>query len=383
MSLLLANITPEARDRALDAARPFAPAATAEIAGLVALCPRHQATPLRRLDPLAGALGVGGLWAKDERGRFGLPSFKALGGGYAVMALAAGEVSRRLGRRVEVQDLVLEPAAGEGLVFAAATAGNHGRAVAEAARLLGARAVIFVYDGVPAAQITAIAATGAEIVHVRGVYEDAIAACRSDSAARGWIVVSDTAWDGYVEIPTLVMQGYAVLAGELLADLPAAPTHLFLQAGVGGLAAAVGAHVALALGADAPRVIVVEPKAAAPLHASAAAGALTTVPAAARTNMGRLECYAASPLAWSILQGLAFAYMTVSDDQALDACARLADAGLDATPTAAAGAAGLLAAAEDPELRSALGLDAGSRVGVILTEAPDTPPAGRLPHWLD
>lgn len=374
MSLVLAHSSTDARIIARHATRTFAHATIAGLAGTLARCPRHAPTPLHRLEALANNLEIGELWAKDERNRFGLPSFKALGGSYAVMKLAARLESERLGRRLDIDDLFTDPAVGRDLVFSAATAGNHGRAVAEAARLVGARAVIFVYDGIPQVQLAAIAASGAEVVHVPGVYEDAIAACRSRSAKSGWTIVSDTSWDGYSEIPTLVMQGYAVLAAEMLAELPEPPTHLFLQAGVGGMAAAVGAYVDQVLGPDAPRLVVVEPAAASPIFASAVSGTLKDVPAIARTRMGRLECYSASPVAWTILNGIAFGYMTISDNEAVHASAVLAACGVHTSATGAAGLAGLMAACENVDYREALRLNSRSRVALVVTEIFDDAP---------
>jgi diaminopropionate ammonia-lyase len=161
------------------------------------------ATPLHALPELARALGVGALHVKDEGHRLGLGSFKALGGAYAVTRLVLEAAERRLGRPVGVAELdapAVRAVAG-GMTVACATDGNHGRSVAYGARLVGARAVVFMHAGVSDARVAAIAAFGAEIVRVAGTYDDSVAEAARASAARGWTVVSDTAWPGYERIP--------------------------------------------------------------------------------------------------------------------------------------------------------------------------------------
>src|SRR3984885_13436568 len=207
---------------------------------LFAHSPGFAPTPLRRLDVLAARLGIGELWAKDERDRWGLGSFKSLGGAFAVVELAAEILSRRENPPVSGADIFVgrAPKAHE-MTVATATAGNHGRAVAFGAQLARARAVIFVYGDVPKPQIEAIARLGAEVVTVEGDYEAACRAAADSCRAHGWIMVSDVAEEGYTAIPERIMRGYSVLAAEALEQLPKPPTHLFLQAGVGGMATPV------------------------------------------------------------------------------------------------------------------------------------------------
>lgn len=335
----------------------------ADVAAAFAACPSHAETPCVPLDGIARELGLRGLWVKDERRRFGLPSFKAAGGAYAVLSIAA---EARFGRADSeaVGRLLREARTGARLntTFAAATAGNHGRAVAAAARLAGCDATIFVSPDVAPSLVAAIEAEGARVSVHAGSYDDAVAACRTRAAAEGWTVVSDTAWDGYESIPRRVMQGYGAIARELMAQ--AAPSHLFIQAGVGSLAGGMAA----ALPPSSPRLAVVEPQAAAPLFASARGGRLTESPRGERTVMGRLECYVASPLAWNILRRRADGFLTVTDEEAKAAVARLAAEGLATSPTGAAGLAGLIAAAGDRVAGRTLGLDHTSRVAIILTE---------------
>jgi len=205
--------------------------ALAEVEALLAHCPAHRPTPLFALPALAGALGVASLDVKHEAPRFGLGSFKALGGVHAVIRLLLDEAGRRLGREVsaaELRDPALREIAAT-LTVGCATAGNHGRSVAAGAKLVGCRAVIFVPSGASEARIAAIANLGAEVRRVAGNYDDAVAAAGGACAAEGWTVVSDTSWPGYERIPRLVMQGYTVMAAEALR--PAGSAHPYLPAG--------------------------------------------------------------------------------------------------------------------------------------------------------
>ena len=196
----------------------------------------HAPTPLHKLPALAAELGVGAIHIKDEGSRLGLGSFKALGGSYAVIRLVLEEASRRLGRPIDVAELHTPEvrAVAAGMTFACATDGNHGRSVAQGAQLVGARAAIFVHSGVSNERVAAIARFGARMIRVEGTYDDSVAEAARVAAERGWIVVSDTSWPGYERIPGLVMQGYTAMVREALRQLPAIPTHVFVQAGVGG-----------------------------------------------------------------------------------------------------------------------------------------------------
>lgn len=340
----------------------------------------HRPTPLHALPGLAAALGIGALHAKDEGHRLGLGSFKALGGAYAVARMVLQAAQTRLGRRLTEADLGSEEvrATAGTMTFACATDGNHGRSVAQGARLLGARSVIFVHGGVSAARVAAIAAFGAEIVRVAGSYDDSVAEAARVAGARGWHIVSDTSWEGYEAIPALVMQGYTAILTEALAQLPQVPTHMFVQAGVGGVAAALAGHLALVLAERRPIFTVVDPAGAACLYESARAGRPVTVAEGPPTVMAMLECYSPSPLAWRVLSRVADAFMTVDDDAAIAAMNRLArpvggDPAIVAGESGGAGLAGLIAALADPAARAALKLDAASRVLVVITEGATDP----------
>ncbi|WP_217577539.1 diaminopropionate ammonia-lyase [Mesorhizobium sp. GbtcB19] len=337
-------------------------------------------TPLHALPALARELGIGALNVKDEGKRLGLGSFKALGGAYAVMHLVLEEAGRRLGRSVDVAELH-EPdvkAIAADMTFACATDGNHGRSVAQGAGLVGARSVIFVHSGVSDERVAAIARLGAEIMRIAGDYDQSVREAARLSAERGWAVVSDTSWPGYERIPGLVMQGYTVIVREALKRLPQPPTHVFLQAGVGGFAAAVAGHLAVMLGEDRPKAIVVEPARAACLFETAKAGRPIAIAHSKPTVMAMLECYEPSLVAWRVLSRLGDAFMAVDEEDAVAVMNRLArpagnDPAIVSGESGGAGLAGLIRVAGDRKMRAALGLDAHSRVLIINSEGATDP----------
>ena len=340
----------------------------------------HAPTPLHALPSLAAALGIGGLFVKDEGRRLGLGSFKALGGAYAVIRLALEEAAARLGRRLDDAD-INDPAmraVAAGMTFACATDGNHGRSVAQGAQLIGAKAVIFVHGGVSEARVAAIARFGAQMVRVAGTYDDSVVEAARVAAEQGWTVVSDTSWDGYERIPGLVMQGYTAIASEAFAQFPERPTHVFVQAGVGGIAAALAAQMRTHFGADRPFFTVVEPELAACVFAAAQQGRPVKIAHGAPTVMAMLECYDPSPLALRVLYRVADAFLTAADSDAVEAMNRLArpvarDPAIVAGESGAAGLAGLLAALRNPDTRAALKLDGTSRVFLVNTEGATDP----------
>lgn len=340
----------------------------------------HAETPLHALPAMAAELGLGSLHVKDEGFRLGLGSFKALGGSYAVIRLVLEEAQKRLGRSVDIGDLHAPEVAAvaAGMTFACATDGNHGRSVAQGAQLVGARSVIFVHSGVSDERVAAIARFGAEMVRVDGSYDQSVVEAARVAAERGWTVVSDTSWPGYERIPGLVMQGYTVMVREALRHISQPPTHVFLQAGVGGFAAAVAGHFSMLFGEQRPTVVVVEPARAACIFATAKAGHPVKIAHDAPTVMAMLECYEASPLAWRVLERVADAFMTVDEDDAVAVMNRLArpsggDPAIVSGESGGAGLAGLIRAVAASNTRSALGLDANARVLVINTEGATDP----------
>lgn len=340
----------------------------------------HVETPLVSLPGLANAAGVGAIHVKDEGQRLGLGSFKALGGAYAVIRLVLEVAEAQLGREVGMAELNSSQVRqiAEATTFACATDGNHGRSVAQGAKLVGARAAIFVHAGVSDERVAAIARFGAEMIRVAGNYDDSVEEATRIAGRRGWTIVSDTSWPGYERTPGLVMQGYTVLVREALRQMPAPPTHVFVQAGVGGIAAAVAGHLAIALGDRRPVFTVVDPARAACLFETARAGHPVTVPHGAPSIMAMLECYTPSLVAWRILSRAADAFVTVDEDDAVSIMRRLADP-LDGDPaivsgeSGGVGLAGLLKVVADPSAKAALSLNAQSRILVVNTEGATDP----------
>lgn len=345
--------------------------------------PGYAQTPLVSLDSLAAQSGLAKIWYKDESERFGLGSFKALGGAYAVYRLLAQEVAHRTGA-----DRVTASSLAEGryqaivsdLTVTCATDGNHGRSVAWGARMFGCKCVIYIHATVSDARKEAIEALGAMVVRTAGNYDDSVREAAADAAAHARFVVSDTSYEGYMDVPRDVMQGYTVMAAEAMAQLPAndKPTHIFVQGGVGGLAAAICAQVWETWGAERPKFIVVEPDQADCLYQSARNGGPTVVEGALDTIMAGLACGEISLLAWEILESGTDAFATVTDDAAAD-CMRLlaspsaGDPAIVAGESAVAGLTGALIARERPDIANSIGLDADSRILVFGSEGATDP----------
>jgi diaminopropionate ammonia-lyase len=361
-------------------AEALGPVAAAEVERFLSHRQNNAKTPLVSLGGLARKLGVSSIHMKDEGFRLGLGSFKALGGAYAVMRLVLEEASKRLSRQVDVTELgspeVL--AVGKTMTVACATDGNHGRSVAQGAQTVGARAVIFVHSGVSDQRVAAIAGFGADVCRVEGTYDDSVKEASRVSIERGWTIVSDTSWPGYERIPSLVMQGYTAIFREALRDLQDPPTHVFVQSGVGGIAAAAAGHLALVMGDTRPIFTVVDPERAACIVESAKAGHPVTVDHGEPTIMAMLECYQPSLVAWRILSRVADAFMTVDEHDAVTVMKRLAhpvggDPAVVAGESGGVGLAGLIRAIGDRQIKAHLRLGDQSRVLVINTEGATDP----------
>jgi diaminopropionate ammonia-lyase len=329
--------------------------------------------------------GVAAVHYKDESARFGLGSFKPLGGAYAVIRLLINQIEQRIpGSNPSVADIL------DGrytditadITVTAATDGNHGRAVAWGARLFGCCCVIFIHETVTPGREQAIKAFGAEVRRNPGTFDDAVRTAQDTAQREGWFVIPDTSDGSLIEAPVNVMRGYTLLVAEALEQLPydGPPTHLFLQAGVGGMAAATVAQLWQVFGTSRPRVVLVEPKTAACWYLSLEAGRLVTAPGELHSIMAGLACGEVSQLAWMVLAGGACAAMKINDAAAADCMRLLADGRYGDPPlvageSAVAGLAGLLAVAADPDVRRVLALDGDSRVLLFGTEGatdPDT-----------
>ncbi|EPX80274.1 pyridoxal-phosphate dependent enzyme [Litoreibacter arenae] len=336
------------RGRGLDLDAEFPCDNPQHVRKLLAQCPVHSPTPLLDMPALAEQVGVASVVVKDERTRKGLGSFKALGAAYAIA------------REAELTGLTDLKTALNGRTFVTASAGNHGLSVAAGAQIFGADAVIYLAETVPAAFADRLQAMGARVMRAGATYEDSMEAAEAAAAAKGWTLLSDSSWPGYSALPLRVMEGYLQLAAEAAEQMPKPPTHILLQAGVGGLAAAVAAYSRKIWG-DAPEIIVVEPSAAPALQASIAAGKVVETQGPV-SSMGRLDCKTPSLIALNGLARDADLFVTISEDEANHALPILAGLGLDTTPSGGAGLAALLAG---------LPLGPDARVWAILSEGPE------------
>ncbi|WP_171101992.1 pyridoxal-phosphate dependent enzyme [Ruegeria sp. HKCCD7255] len=318
-----------------DVAKPLA---------LLQSCPAYTASPLVK-HKLEGR----SILIKDETHRMNLGAFKALGGVYAVAELIRARVEGPLDPD-EFLDKRVQSVAAQ-LTFVCASAGNHGMAVAAGAQLFGASARIHLASTVPDSFAKRLRAKGAEVIRSGQDYEASVAAAIDDANTSGAIHLADGSWPGYTQAPHLVMEGYTVIAEEMCVTFEASgnwPSDVYLQAGVGGLAAAM-AYMIRSTWAVQPKIIVVEPDAAPCLRDSVQTGRMVTVKGPTSV-MGRLDCKTPSMLAFDILRDRADTWVTVSDDQARDAVDQAKTLGLATTPSGAAGLAACLAEKADRPL---------------------------------
>jgi N-carbamoyl-L-amino-acid hydrolase len=338
-------------------------------------------TPAWPLPGLAAALGIASLTLKDESRRSSLGSFKALGAPNALIELM---LRRWPDKGWNAADLFAgrHAQALKDFVVISATDGNHGRALAAAAQSIGCRCVIVLHAHVSAEREQAIADLGARIVRIAGNYDESVQEAARLARENGWEVVSDTSYEGCEEVPRDVMQGYGVLAEELLENAPDPArcpwTHVILQGGVGGLAAGIVSHFWERFGAGRPRFIVVEPEQADCLLQSALQGRPARAAGSVDSVMAGLACGETSPLAWRFLQPAVDLFMTVSDAQAVEAMRALAEGRQGDIPVLAgesgvAGLAGLQALVSQAAWREAAGLDSASQVLLVNTEGATAP----------
>ena len=334
-------------------AAPFPSIAAAAPLALLARCPDYCPTPLHAVQ-IAGYSAQ--FHIKDERTRMGLGSFKALGAAYVIADMA------------QTKNL-------KNTIFATASAGNHGLSVAKGAQIFGAKAVIFLSATVPENFANRLTALGAEVRRAGQTYEQSMQAAADISAQNNWILLSDSSWEEYIDLPHKLMEGYLVLAHEITETLPPPPTHIFLQAGVGGLAGACAAYFRHAWPDTQPKItpkispkippeippkiIVVEPATAPALHHSIqAARPLTTV--GETSIMGRLDCKTPSLIALNGLARDADEFMLVGDEIVMETL-KILDA--HALSTTASGGAGLVASLLHPASQ-----DLAARILVIISE---------------
>ncbi|MDR1044613.1 MAG: diaminopropionate ammonia-lyase [Candidatus Adiutrix sp.] len=356
----------------------------------------YQATPLVELKQLAADFGLGRVWVKDESYRFGLNAFKVLGGTFAIGQYLAGRLGCDLGElsREKLASPEIRARLGQ-ITFASTTDGNHGRGVAWTARQLGQKAVIYMPKGSARIRVENILATGAECRVTEMNYDDTVRLTDAKARENGWVVVQDTAWEGYTEIPTWIMQGYMTLAVEALEQIKAAgadrPSHLFLQAGVGSFAGAALGYMVAALGGQFPVTTIVEPRKADCIYQSALAadGRPRSVGGDMQTIMAGLACGEPSIISWGILRDYAAAYVSMHDFHAANGMRILAaplqgDRPVVSGESGAAAMGALRHIVRNPragDLKKALGLGSDSQVLIISTEGDTAPEIYRDIVW--
>ncbi|HIU83770.1 MAG TPA: diaminopropionate ammonia-lyase [Candidatus Aphodousia gallistercoris] len=340
----------------------------------------YAATPLVALNSLAQRLGVAGLFVKDESFRFGLNAFKALGSSYCLASLLAGRLG--LGEKFRFGDLVTpeaRKALGEMTVITA-TDGNHGRGVAWTAKQLGCRSVVLMPKGSAAERLENIRLLGADAKITDLVYDDTVQLAARLARENGWILLQDTAWDGYEDIPLRIMQGYLTMALEAAEALNEPPTHVFLQAGVGSMAAALAAFFKQYYANKAPRIVIVEPDGANCFYETALAGdgAIHPYQGELKSIMAGLCCGVPSSIAWDILRACGDDFVSMPDSVAADGM-RILGAPLPGDTRILSGESGascfglvadVLRKPELVEVKNRLGLGASSRILCISTEGP-------------
>ncbi len=331
---------------------------------LLARCPAYGVTPLLDKAEMAWDLEVDHVWVKDERDRMGLGSFKALGAAYVI----ALDAEQRLGGDWDRPSEELAHTLSD-VTYVTASAGNHGLSVAAGARVFGAKAVIFLSHNVPEGFATRLERFGATVIRAGIDYEESLAASRDTASAEGWVLLTDSSWPGYTDIPRLVMEGYLVMgaeAAEQVEAIASPPTHLFLQAGVGGFAASIAAYARHQWGDD-PMIIVVEPERAPCLTESIRVGRAVRADGPV-SNMARLDTKEPSHLALISLARDADYFLTISDEEAADTVRFLEEHDIETTPSGAAGIGGIHSLGVH---RREMALDATSRVLAFLSEGPE------------
>jgi len=320
----------------------------AAVQALLARCPNAAETEMLQAPNIAQDLNIAQLSVKDERTRMGLGSFKALGAAYVIAHSA-----------------IVQGEAQSAKTYVTASAGNHGLSVAAGAKAFGAAAVIFLSQSVPEAFAKRLIAHGATVERAGETYEQSMSAAQAAAKDNGWTLLSDSSWPGYSDLSHRLMEGYTVFMAEAERQI-SAPSHIFLQAGVGGLAGAAAAMARKTWG-EAPVIVVVEP-----CHAPALLGCIQAGDFIAATGpgsaMGRLDCLEASLIALKGLAKDADVFALISEEEGQAGANYAAAHQMESTPSGAAGLAGLLAS---PAHRTALKIDANSHVLVILSEGPE------------
>lgn len=346
----------------------------------------YSITPLHELKNLAKNFGLKNIFVKDESYRFGLNAFKVLGGAYAIGKYLADKIGVDISQ-VDFEYLKSKEAKeklGE-ITFVTATDGNHGRGVAWAANQLGQKSVVYMPNGSSQIRLDNIRKEGAEASIIDGNYDDAVKLSDEMAKKYGWVVIQDTAWEGYTDIPTWIMQGYGTLIHETMEQLRLEkidkPTHVFLQAGVGSFAGSIQGYLAAEFGDDRPVTIIVEPDDANPLYKSSLSGEREIVGGDMPTIMAGLACGEPNTISYEVLRDYSDGYFSCPDYTAARGM-RILAAPLKGDPQVVSGESGavgigvitlLMEKEEYKDLREEIGLNKDSIILIISTEG-DTDP---------
>jgi diaminopropionate ammonia-lyase len=309
----------------------------------------YSPTPLIELNKLSKELKLGKIFYKDEGKRFDLKSFKALGGAYAVEKITEGD---------------------KDVIVATATAGNHGRSVAWGARRLGLKCKIFISEFVSEARGQAMADLGADVIKVKGNYEKSLIECIKQSTENNWQIVQDVAWQDYMIVPKYTMAGYTVMMKEIVNQIENDQiTHIILQAGVGGMAAAMVAGIARYL-KNIPETIVVEPDSAACVMESIKTGKIEKIDIKRESLMGGMSCGEVSLVPWEILKNSIKFCISLPDDDIAKTMKLLGNCSFSeekiiAGENSAPGVISLITSCTDDKIKEKLNLNSKSNVLVI------------------
>ena len=360
--------------------------------------PGYRMSPLKSLPNLARRIGLGGIWVKDESARLSLNSFKVLGGSYAIYRklLERGGFQED---KVSLKDMLqLDGKYREKLghpVFATATDGNHGTGIAWAAHKMGFPSIIYVHSLTTKDRIRGIEREGGKVVVVDGNYDDAVRQASIDANKNGWEIISDTSWEGYEEVPRWIMQGYATMFVETQEQFSgqglSRPTHLFVQAGVGSLAASAIGYYSVLFNDNVPLSMVVEPTRAGCLYESMRIGdgKPHSVTGELDTIMAGLACGDPNPLAWETLYNCAD-FFAICPDYVAAKGMRVYSTPLPDDPLIISGESGAVTLGAlmytmeyegARELRDAMGLNEDSQVLLINTEGNTSPEEFRSVVW--
>ena len=312
---------------------------------LISSWENYNQTPLLKLNKLSKKLNLNNIFYKDESKRFDLKSFKALGGAYAVQKITKGNKS---------------------ITVATATAGNHGRSVSWGAKRLGLNCKIFISEFVSEARADVMRNLGADVIRVKGNYDASLKECIKQSKMHGWEIIQDVAWEGYEEVPKLTMAGYSVMIKEISNQTDQYITHVFLQAGVGGMASGAIAGIAKYF-KRVPKIIIVEPKSADCVLQSINAGEMKKIDIKQESIMGGMSCGEVSLVPWRILKHTVNNCISITDENVAKTIAMLkqkyfSDETIIGGECATPGIISLIAASEDKKIKDKLELNEKSNI---------------------